>query len=38
VQGERIAGVTELHDGDEIRVSRELLVISKSHRLHLFRR
>ena len=31
VQGERIAGVKELHDGDEIRVSRELLVVSKAH-------
>jgi DNA-binding winged helix-turn-helix (wHTH) protein len=33
VQGERIAGVRELHDGDEIRVSRELLVISRPHPL-----
>lgn len=33
VQGERIAGVKELHDGDEIRVSRELLVVSATHPL-----
>ena len=33
VQGERIAGVKELHDGDEIRLSRELLVVSKTHPL-----
>jgi DNA-binding winged helix-turn-helix (wHTH) protein len=30
VQGKRIEGVKELHDGDEIRVSRELLVVSKT--------
>jgi pSer/pThr/pTyr-binding forkhead associated (FHA) protein len=33
VQGERITGVQELHDGDEIRLSRELLVVSKTHPL-----
>ena len=31
VQGERIAGVRELRDGDEIRLSRELLILTKTH-------
>jgi DNA-binding winged helix-turn-helix (wHTH) protein len=31
VQGQRVDGVKELQDGDEIRVSRELLIVLRTH-------